>query len=148
MAHPDLKIKEYAHWSLFLNQDQGYLGRMCLVAKREDAVDFFEMTLDEREELFRAGTQIKAALEQLFQPDLMNYASLGNVYHHLHVHFIPRYRSSRSFAGNEFTDPRWGSPYDPRPAETGLGGATLDRIRTAIQAALASQAAAGSLPQG
>lgn len=43
MASVDLQIKTYEYWSLFLNREQNYLGRMCLVARREDAVDLFAM---------------------------------------------------------------------------------------------------------
>ena len=40
------------------------------------------------------------ALTAMCNPDLMNYASLGNIIRHLHWHLVPRYRS----------DPRWGGP--------------------------------------
>lgn len=37
-------------------------------------------------------------IERTFQPDLINYASLGNAIKHFHYHIIPRYES----------DPNWG----------------------------------------
>ena len=59
---------------------------------------------------------VKNVLENVFQPDLFNYASLGNVTPHLHVHIIPRYRTLRLFENQTFIDKRWGenfAPYDP-----------------------------------
>jgi diadenosine tetraphosphate (Ap4A) HIT family hydrolase len=39
-------------------------------------------------------------IKRTFQPDLINYASLGNVIKHFHYHIIPRYKD----------DPNWGGP--------------------------------------
>jgi diadenosine tetraphosphate (Ap4A) HIT family hydrolase len=133
MSFERLKIKEYKHWSLFLNENQSYLGRVCLVAKREDAVDLFDITEAEREELFLAGAEINQALKALFQPDLMNYASLGNSFRHLHVHFIPRYSSERSFQGMKFSDVRWGKNYEPYNRDFKLSDEALNEIKTALQ---------------
>lgn len=113
MEFDRLKIKEYKHWSVFLNENQCYLGRVALVAKRKDAVDFIEMTHAERDEFFVVGSEVNRALKKSFQPDHMNYASLGNSYRHLHVHFIPRYATKRVFHGIEFVDTRWGKNYEP-----------------------------------
>jgi diadenosine tetraphosphate (Ap4A) HIT family hydrolase len=44
--------------------------------------------------------QAAGAISSACSPDLMNYASMGNVVPHVHWHLVPRYR----------TDPRWGFP--------------------------------------
>jgi diadenosine tetraphosphate (Ap4A) HIT family hydrolase len=125
-------IKEYRHWSLHLNPDQCLLGRLCLVAKREDAVDFLDMTPGERDELFQAGLEARRALAVLFRPDLFNYASLGNAFRHLHVHLVPRYRAPREFLGLTFVDARWGRNYDPHACNLTLDPDRLQAIRDAI----------------
>ena len=129
-------IKDYNHWSLFLHENQCYLGRLCLVAKREDAIDFLEMTLDEREEFFLIGSAVKHALRLLFRPDLMNYASLGNSYRHLHVHFIPRYETKRFFDDIEFIDSRYGQNYEPYDRTFKLNPEALNKLTIALQEAL------------
>lgn len=131
-----LRIKDYENWSVFLNENQCYLGRICLVAKREDAMDFIEMTIAEREEFFHAGEDVNRTLRVLFQPDLMNYASLGNSFRHLHVHFIPRYSSKRIFHNIEFTDARWGKNYEPYDRSFKLSDENLDKIKIALQAVI------------
>jgi diadenosine tetraphosphate (Ap4A) HIT family hydrolase len=132
MSFEKLKIKEYKHWALFLNENQCYLGRVCLVAKREDAVDLFETTVAEREEFFQAGEEICRTLQLAFQPDLMNYASLGNSFRHLHVHFIPRYSSERVFHNRKFVDTRWGKNYEPYDRNFKLSGEELEAIKLAL----------------
>ncbi len=128
----DLKIKEYKLWTLYLNEYQCYLGRVCLVAKREDAKDFIDITEDEREEFFYIAKKVNIALKKLFEPDLMNYAALGNNYSHLHVHLIPRYEKERIFNGIKFEDKRWGLNYAPYDREFKLTLEELNVIKDAL----------------
>ena len=134
--YKQLKIKEYKFWTLYLNEYQCYLGRVCLVANRTDAKDFIEITEEEREEFFDIAKKVNKALKKLFQPDLMNYASLGNNYSHLHVHIIPRYEKERMFNGIRFDDKRWGSNYAPYDREFKLTLEDLSVIKQALSSAL------------
>jgi diadenosine tetraphosphate (Ap4A) HIT family hydrolase len=136
MDDTPLLIKDYRHWVLHLNADQGHLGRMLLAARREDAVDFLDMTSDEREGFFQAGLEARRALDALFRPDLFNYASLGNAWRHLHVHLVPRYREPRVFLGLTFTDDRWGRNFGSRPGGPQLGPEQLQAIAAAIRSCL------------
>lgn len=75
---------------------------------------------------------MNGAIKELFAPDLMNYAALGNNFKHLHVHLIPRYERSRKFAGIEFIDKRWGKNYAPYDREFRLTLDELLKIKGAI----------------
>lgn len=127
-----LLIKDYNYWKVYLFENQCYLGRTYIWAKRENALDFFDMTKDEQEEYFRVGMELKKALQKLFNPDLYNYATLANVTPHLHTHIIPRYTSIRQFGGIEFEDKRWGQNYAPYDENFKLTEAQLANIRNAI----------------
>lgn len=105
------KIKEYRYWSVYIHQNQGYLGRCVVWCKREEAMDLADCNTEERDELFVVLRDLKKALKQVFQPDLFNYAFLGNGVRHLHCHFIPRYASQREFEGIVFKDEEWGHNY-------------------------------------
>lgn len=129
-----LKMKEYPLWTLYLNEFQCYLGRVCLVANRKDAKDFIEMTEAERNEFFSIAKNVNLALKKLFKPDLMNYAALGNNFSHLHVHLIPRYEKEKIFNGIKFVDKRWGSNYAPYDREFKLTMEELDAIKNALAA--------------
>lgn len=43
---------------------------------------------------FLVGGKVKATLKTPFKPDKMNYAALSNVSEKVHVHFVPRYKTS------------------------------------------------------
>jgi len=126
-------IKKYKHWTLYLQENQCYLGRTYLWANREDALDFFEMTEEEKDEYFKIGKVLKEAVNKLFQPDLWNYATLANVSPHLHTHIIPRYSTSRVFEDIDFIDERWGKNYAPYNKEFKTPEEVLIKIKDAIK---------------
>jgi diadenosine tetraphosphate (Ap4A) HIT family hydrolase len=106
-------IEEYTYWSLqVFADDQYYIGRSVAVLKDRHAVDITELTASERYELFEdVLPDIKNSLENTFDPNLYNYASLGNDCRHFHLHIIPRYKSERIFRGMQFTDEFWNQTY-------------------------------------
>ncbi len=126
-------IKNYEHWSVYLHENQYYLGRVYIWAKREDALDFFDMTNEEEEELFKIGKQIKTALKKLFSPDLYNYAALANIAPHLHLHLIPRYSSKKKFAGMVFEDERYGKNYAPYNYDFKTPEAVLAQLKNILR---------------
>ena len=108
------QIKEYTYWKIELHGNQCYLGR-CIVMLKRHIEDLFEISPDERDELFQIVPLLKESLNKSFNPDMLNYTSLGNEVQHLHLHVIPRYKTTRQFADADFNDKRWGSnpsPYD------------------------------------
>ncbi|MBS0185972.1 MAG: HIT family protein [Proteobacteria bacterium] len=107
------KILEFENWILYLHPNQCYLGRTYLWAKRHDAVDFVDMNSEEWKEFRKITPHIKQIIQKLFSPDMFNYASLGNIAPHLHVHIIPRYKNIHYFEGLAFNDKRWGKNYSP-----------------------------------
>lgn len=124
-----LKMKQFGNWSVYLHQSQCYLGRLYLAALREDDVDLFDMTLEEREEFFDIGKKVKKALTELFNPDRLNYLNLQNEWRHLHIHVIPRYSTPRSFDSITFTDERWGKNYAPYNKDFKVPETTLFKLR-------------------
>ena len=105
-------IKEYGNWVLCIHANQFILGRVYIWAKREDCLDFADITEEERSELFEIMKETKGALTKLFQPDLFNWAALGNATNHMHLHVIPRYKTPRMFGGLEFRDISWCKRYN------------------------------------
>lgn len=126
-------IKDFKYWTLYLHENQCFLGRCYIVCKRNGAVDFFDMTNEEKEELFEIGKKLKKALADLFQPDLFNYASLGNVFVHLHLHVIPRYKAGRKFKNIIFIDENWGKNYTPYNYNFKLDESVLFGIKDVIK---------------
>ena len=103
-------------WRLQLSKQQGYLG-WCLVVLERHAEDGAELTAEEVVELWDTLRRARAALSTLFEPDHFNYAILGNVVRHVHMHLMPRYESPRLFEGHTFRDEHWGWFAIPDPGE-------------------------------
>ena len=66
-----------------------------------------------------------------FKPDRFNYWQMGNALHHLHFHGMPRYESSRTFAGKEWVDQTWGSV--PIWSKDDVGHGLVAKVRDAIK---------------
>jgi len=103
----DFVLVRREHWRLQLSKHQGFLG-WCLVILSRHAEDAAELTPEEVVELWEVVRRARAALVRLFAPDHFNYAILGNVVRHVHLHLMPRYESPREFAGRKFRDEHWG----------------------------------------
>lgn len=123
---------------LCIHQNQFILGRVYIWAKREDSLDFADITEEERDELFEIMKNGKEALTKLFQPDLFNWAALGNGTYHMHLHLIPRYKTPRKFNGLEFKDVEWGKRYNSATYEGApkISEQTVQDIKKAIQGEL------------
>ncbi|MEM9029067.1 MAG: hypothetical protein AAGC70_11925 [Pseudomonadota bacterium] len=111
---PDtLRLRETALWSWSLYPNQCYLGRMQLTLRRPLEQSLAHLTDQEWQELHRTLSSYEGLLQDHFQPDRFNYKQLGNQWHQLHVHVVPRYADSRVWRGMEFVDHRFGD--DPHP---------------------------------
>ncbi|MBI2610743.1 hypothetical protein HYW60_02285 [Candidatus Kaiserbacteria bacterium] len=133
-------VKEYKHWTLLLHDDQRYLGRAYAWLVREGNMQRLSgVKDDEMTELRILMREYEGMLRKLSQPDFMNYSWLANMFQqhggHGHMHLIPRYEESRTFAGIEFVDQRWGK--NPLPSEEfKLPEEILFQLRDTIRAGI------------
>lgn len=121
-----ITIYEGRYWRITINLNQYYLGRSMIILKRH-IEDPLELSEDELMELISLTRILVKILKKLFQPDLFNYAMLGNIVRHLHLHIIPRYKTERTFEGIKFIDENWGKHYYPYP-QTELKWETLQNL--------------------
>jgi diadenosine tetraphosphate (Ap4A) HIT family hydrolase len=84
---------------VLLSQDQYFYG-WCLVVSNKHVIDLFELTPTERASLEADACIVSEGIQNLFYPDIMNYAAFGNVVPHLHWNVMPRYKN----------DGLWGAP--------------------------------------
>lgn len=125
-------VKDYKYWSIYVHENQGYLGRCVIWCKREDAFDLADATPEEQKELFRVVNDLRKVSKECFNPDWLNYAFLGNETRHLHGHFIPRYATPKTFEGTVFEDKLYGHNY-----KTDHGFVTSEELLQKIKNALA-----------
>lgn len=95
-----IKVATLRVSTLYLDRNQTYGGQCVLIFDARHLVGLESLTLDEFGSFTRDLHTSAQAIVAACQPDLMNYASLGNVVPHLHWHLVPRYKD----------DPRWGGP--------------------------------------
>lgn len=124
-------IKEYNYWRLAIHINQYYLGRCKIILKRH-IEDITEIKDNERDELFVIMKNLRKAIIDLFGANLFNYASLGNITRHVHVHIIPRYDHIVKFRGHIFKDENWGRNYAPYPKDFIVSEELLDSIKQRI----------------
>jgi diadenosine tetraphosphate (Ap4A) HIT family hydrolase len=117
LPEPGFPVWQTDNWTLYLNHDQGLLGRCFLMLKRPET-DVTALTDAELAELWTATRRVKDALIQAWDPDHFNYAFLMNQTPQVHFHLIPRYKGRREFAGGTFVDPEFGGHYGVGPART------------------------------
>ena len=104
---------------------EGYPGFLRVIVNRHVK----EMTdLAERERLMRVVFACEAALRQLYNPDKVNLASLGNVVPHVHWHVIARFADDA-----QFPDAIWAAARRPAKPRAAVPDEALAR---AIMAAL------------
>lgn len=109
LFHP---IEDLEVGALGLYSDWRYPGR-CILAFHRHVEHLEELSPEDfarlMADLQKAGTAIRA----LVKSPRMNYAVLGNVVPHLHVHLIPRGGPNDPVPGR----PPWENPTDHEPLE-------------------------------
>jgi diadenosine tetraphosphate (Ap4A) HIT family hydrolase len=131
-------LKEYKYWALEVNYRQHTLGCFVIFAKRR-LEKISELSSEEILELREVMAEIEKALLKAdgFKPDRFNYFQMGNKFHDLHFHGLPRYALPRNFAGKEWIDETYGSV--PVWTKNDVEHELVVRIRDTIKARLSSQ---------
>jgi diadenosine tetraphosphate (Ap4A) HIT family hydrolase len=114
--------------TIVLSKDQYFYG-WCLVIAKEHVVDLFELNNNVRSDLEADVCIVSKAIQELFSPDIMNYAAFGNVIPHLHWNVMPRYKD----------DGLWGAPpwpHDPKKLPIVEAKKLAAQIRLAVGAIL------------
>ena len=111
------RICESKSWSLFLSDEQDYIGRCILVLKRH-CNSLPELRDDEWDELRNLVCRVEACLKVVLGATLCNWSCLMHHFYqeaapnpHLHIHVRPRYEKSVMINGNTYTDREFGHHY-------------------------------------
>ena len=111
------QVYETELWSVFLADEQDYIGRCILVLKRH-CVSLPELTYDEWEELRKLICKVENCLKTVLGATLCNWSCLMNSFYkesepdpHLHIHVRPRYDEPVMVNGHTYTDSDFGHHY-------------------------------------
>ena len=110
-------VYESTFWSIFLADEQDYIGRCILVLKRHCG-SLSELTDDEWEELHKLVYKVETCIKTALGATLSNWSCLMNSFYkdsdpnpHLHIHVRPRYDKPVMLNGNIYIDNEFGSHY-------------------------------------
>ncbi len=77
---------------------------LILVPQREDISEIYQLSEQDQQLLMRESSQVSRVLVELFQPDKINVAALGNMVPQLHIHHVARFKSDAAWPA-----PVWGA---------------------------------------
>lgn len=87
-----------------------------LVPQRANISEIFQLDQNDRQQLMTESCLLAETLVEIYQPDKLNIAAIGNLVPQLHVHHVARYQNDKAWPG-----PIWGkfSPvaYDEQEAQ-------------------------------
>ena len=111
------QVYESRLWSVFLSDEQDYIGRCILVLKRH-CRSMSELTEDEWEELRKLVCKAETCFKTVLGATLCNWSCLMNSFYqdadpnpHLHLHVRPRYDKPVKLNGNVYMDREFGHHY-------------------------------------
>jgi diadenosine tetraphosphate (Ap4A) HIT family hydrolase len=131
-SYKELAIREYLYWKIGLHENQYYLGR-CVILLKRHIEDFFDISEQELQEFYPVAKDLRDVVRKEFSASMFNYATLGNVVKHVHLHFIPRYDHLVTFNEFIFEDKRWGRNYTPYDKNFIVPKETILKIRDTIK---------------
>ena len=95
----------------------------CRVELLAHIKEMSDLPTHERARMMKTVFAVEVALREIFNPDKINLASLGNKTPHLHWHVIPRFKNDK-----HFPNPHWGAAM--RDGKTGQLDANAIKILT------------------
>lgn len=121
IGHFDLSL-------VLLNRDANYPWTI-LVPKRQSISEIFQLSSDDQHSLMAESSCLAEALTEIFSPDKLNIAAIGNVVEQLHVHHVCRYKYDACWP-----KPVWGQ-VSPLPYQN----QSLEKVIHQLRAELLSQ---------
>jgi len=133
--HPQLEkdcivLGEFDLCALLLLNDANYPW-FILLPNRENMTEIYQLDSLDQQQLLKESAFFCQCLEDLFQPDKLNIAALGNVVPQLHIHHIARFKTDACWPA-----PVWGAvktiPYATEQIEQ-LSSRILDWLEKHVE---------------
>lgn len=97
-----IEICKLKYSTVYLNRDQKHRGR-CIVMFKDHKTEYFQLTPEENQGYFAELAKVAKAINDLYNPDKINYATFGDGVPHIHVHVVPKYKNGLQW-GEAFHD--------------------------------------------
>ncbi|MDR3049247.1 MAG: HIT family protein [Elusimicrobiota bacterium] len=96
-----IKIIELSNSIVYLNRNQKHKGRSIVTFKGHKK-EWFDLTPEENKGFFADTALVAKALNNVFKPNKINYATFGDTVPHTHIHVVPKYEGG--FQWGKFFD--------------------------------------------
>lgn len=113
--------------SLLLLHKDGNYPWCILVPKREDVREVHQLAPEDQIQLLSESIRLAGVMEDLYAPDKLNIASLGNLVPQLHIHHIARFTHDACWP-----KPVWGQ-VPPVPYTQDALDKRLEQLRYSLQ---------------
>lgn len=132
--HPRLQQDCFSVGRLALSQllmmDDSQYPWFILVPRRPDITEIHQLAEADRQLLLTESCALAEKLQEIYRPDKLNIAAIGNLVPQLHLHHVARYRTDKAWPA-----PVWGKlpaqTYDRQQADRQIA-----RLREALSACL------------
>lgn len=85
----------------FLFKEQTHSGR-CIVAYKDHEKELFELSDNELLAYMQDVNKVAKAMQELFEPEKINFGAYSDKLPHLHFHLVPKYVDGTDY-GSTFT---------------------------------------------
>lgn len=98
-----------------------------LVPKRDNLREIYQLQPNDRQQLLEESCLLAEKLVELYQPDKLNIAAIGNLVPQLHIHHVARYETDTAWPA-----PVWGK-FTAQPYAEQDGQLQIARLRESLQ---------------
>ena len=132
----ELKIVDLSHWSIFLDENQHYLGSCIVMLNRLEEV-LYNLSKEERSELLDISSRLEFTIVRDFGARKVDFDSSGGFTDRLRFLVKPRYHNEPEFDGMRFTADGYGTHYNTNVRSRSLTknqySKLIKRIRSSLE---------------
>ncbi len=107
----NLKIFDFNYWSVFLDENQHYLGSCVVMLKRPEEV-LYNLSEEEQREFMDISSKLEFAIVKDFGARKVDFDSSGGFTDRLRFLAKPRYHNEPEFEGVRFAADCYGTHYN------------------------------------
>ncbi|MGY6276402.1 HIT domain-containing protein [Methylomonas sp. MgM2] len=98
-----------------------------LVPQRTDLSEIYQLDRNDRQQLMNESCLLSESLADIYRPDKLNIAAIGNLVPQLHVHHVARYQHDKAWPG-----PIWGK-FEPVPYHEQEAYVQIQRLQEGLR---------------
>ena len=102
-----IEVAELKVSTFYFFREQTHPGRCIVAFNKGHKGEVFQLSDQEQVDFMDDLVKAASAVQKVFGPDKINYASFGDGVPHLHFHVVPKYRDGA----------KWGGIFDMMPEE-------------------------------